>query len=230
MHFEILVEDQSGKKMLDILIPKIIGEEHTFIVHPYKGIGKIPKNLGDPKEARGRLLMDNLPKLLRGYGKTQMNRKNFPEVVIVVCDLDDRCQKLFRNELLAILQSCHPRPETRFCFAIEEGEAWFLGDLNAIKKAYPSAKDKVLQDYTNDAICGTWERLADAIYQGGAPTLIKKGWQAVGAEKSTWAEKISPHMTVTHNLSPSFRYFRETIKKLLESCSDETIDDSIPTA
>lgn len=25
MHFEILVEDQSGKKALDILIPKLIG-------------------------------------------------------------------------------------------------------------------------------------------------------------------------------------------------------------
>ena len=45
MHFEILVEDQSGKKALDILIPKLIGLEHTFKVHSYKGIGRIPKNL-----------------------------------------------------------------------------------------------------------------------------------------------------------------------------------------
>ena len=30
MHFEILVEDQSGKRMLDILIPKIIGDA-TYI-------------------------------------------------------------------------------------------------------------------------------------------------------------------------------------------------------
>lgn len=29
MHFEILVEDQSGKKALEILAPKIIGNEHT---------------------------------------------------------------------------------------------------------------------------------------------------------------------------------------------------------
>ncbi len=33
MHFEILVEDQSGKTMLDILMPKIIGDQpHTFDV------------------------------------------------------------------------------------------------------------------------------------------------------------------------------------------------------
>jgi hypothetical protein len=35
----------------------------------------------------------------------------------------------------------------------------------------------------------------------------------VGTEKSQWAEKISPHMDVTRNFSPSFAYFR---KKLLE--------------
>ena len=45
MHFEILVEDLSGKKALDILVPKIIGDDHSFRVHPYKGIGRIPKNL-----------------------------------------------------------------------------------------------------------------------------------------------------------------------------------------
>ena len=43
MHFEILVEDQSGKKALDILVPKIIGDEHTFKVISYKGLGHIPE-------------------------------------------------------------------------------------------------------------------------------------------------------------------------------------------
>ena len=45
MHFEVLVEDQSGKKALDILILKIIGDQHTFRVIEYRGIGHIPKNL-----------------------------------------------------------------------------------------------------------------------------------------------------------------------------------------
>ncbi len=34
MHFEVLVEDISGKAALDILLPKILGDEHTFTVHP----------------------------------------------------------------------------------------------------------------------------------------------------------------------------------------------------
>lgn len=45
MHFEILVEDQSGKKTLEILVPKIIGHEHSFNIYSYRGIGRIPKNL-----------------------------------------------------------------------------------------------------------------------------------------------------------------------------------------
>ena len=38
MHFEILVEDLSGKKALDILIRKIVGAQHIFNIYPYRGI------------------------------------------------------------------------------------------------------------------------------------------------------------------------------------------------
>lgn len=55
MHFDILVEDQSGKKFLDILAPKIAGDSHTFEIIAYRGLGR---------------LLVNLPKLLRGYGNT----------------------------------------------------------------------------------------------------------------------------------------------------------------
>ena len=47
MHIEMLVEDLSGKKALDVLVPRIIGDHDTFRVHSYKGIGHIPKNMKD---------------------------------------------------------------------------------------------------------------------------------------------------------------------------------------
>lgn len=220
MHFEILVEDNSGKKMLDILVPKIIGDAHTFKVHPYKGIGHIPKNLAPAGDPRKRILLAQLPRLLRGYGRTFANYPaDYAAAVILVCDLDEKCLKIFRQELFQILHECNPRPETRFCVAIEEGEAWFLGDIPAIKSAFPKAEDAVLNAYTNDSICGTWERLADAVYSGGSTALSAEGWQAVGAEKSRWAEKIAPLMDVANNASPSFVYFRE---KLLELAGTTT--------
>jgi hypothetical protein len=214
MHFEILVEDQSGKKAIEILVPKIIGNAHTFKVHSYKGIGRIPKNMCDTRNAAKRILLENLPKLLKGYGKTFAGYRNYPAAVILICDLDDKCLKAFRNELYAILNACNPKPLTRFCIAIEEGEAWFLGDLPAIKSAYPKAKDTPLNSYVNDSICGTWEILADAVCSGGCSTLKEKGWQAIGAEKSKWAEAIAPYMDAISNKSPSFCYFRTKIQEL----------------
>ena len=216
MHFEVLVEDQSGKKALDILIPKIIGDQHSFEIHAYKGIGHIPKNLKSSTDASKRIFLDQLPKLLRGYGKTFAGYSpNYPAAVIVVCDLDNKCLKAFRQELFSVLNACNPKPETRFCIAIEEGEAWLLGDIPAIKAAYPKAKDNVLSRYKNDAICGTWELLADAVHQGGVNELKKKGRIAIGHEKSIWAERITPHMDVAINASPSFCYFHKKIRELI---------------
>ncbi len=216
MHFEILIEDLSGKKTLDILIPKIIGAQHTFKVHSYRGSGHIPKNLKSRTDASKRILLDQLPKLLNGHGRTIANYPaNYPAAVIVVCDLDSRCLKTFRQELFAVLNACHSKPNTRFCIAIEEGEAWLLGDIPAIKAAYPKAKDNVLNNYKNDSICGTWELLAGAVFTDGLSALEKKGKQAVGTEKSAWAEKITPYMNVEQNASPSFCYFRDKIRELI---------------
>ena len=221
MHFEILVEDQSGKKMLEILVPKIIGTDHTFKIIPYKGIGHVPRNLRNVGDFRTRLLLDNLPRLLNGYGKTF---KSFPSdyhaVVIVVCDLDNNCLKEFRGTLISILNKCHTKPDTHFCIAIKEGEAWLLGDIKVVKSAYPHAKDVVLRkykNYKNETIDGTWEYLADAVYPGGKKPLKDQGWQEVGKMKSLWAERITPFIDVESNTSPSFVYFRDKLRAIMHN-------------
>ena len=195
MHFEILVEDISGKTTLEILVPKIINsEQHTFNIHAYK---------------------ERLPQLIQGYGKTFASYPpNYHAVLIIICDLDDRYLSAFRQELLNIVDSCEPKPKTQFCIAIEEGEAWYLGDLAAVKAAYPSVKLITLNSYTNDDICGTWEKLADAVYPGGYQKLSKLPYQVRGREKTTWAEKISPLMDINNNQSPSFCYFQDQLRRL----------------
>ena len=212
MHFEFLIEDISGKKILEILIPKIIDNSiHSFRVISYKGIGAIPKNLKTSKDASKKALLNQLPRLLAGYGQTyQYNQSE--NVVIVVCDLDDKDKESFLLELNDVLKSCNPAPQASFCLAIEEIEAWLLGDFAAIKKAYPKAKDSVLANYKNDSICGTWEVMADAIVTGGAKKLKQLGFHETGLQKTNWAINISPHMDVNKNKSPSFNKF----KKILE--------------
>ena len=73
MHIEILVEDSSGEKLLQCLLPQLLGplgQPHTWRLHSYKGIGRIPKNLGTKADPAKRILLDQLPRLLRGYGRT----------------------------------------------------------------------------------------------------------------------------------------------------------------
>ncbi|MCL1874448.1 MAG: DUF4276 family protein [Clostridiales bacterium] len=201
MHFEFLVEDQSSGKAMKNLIPKLLGDEVTFRIHTYKGIGRTPKDLRPKSDANKRLLLDQLPRILRGYGKVPNSG-----YIIIICDLDDKNKHQFLSELSEILSACNPKPEARFCLAIEEFEAWYLGDREAIKKAYPAAKDNIMNSYINDSICGTWEVLADAVYVGGHKALLQRGWQTLGAQKSVWAEKISPHMDINNNASPSFNF------------------------
>jgi len=200
MHYEFLTEDQSSKRAMEILAPKLLGKNDTYRFHPYKGIGRTPKGLRPRTDADKRILLDQLPRLLQGYGKTPHSG-----LVVILCDLDDRDKLQFLSELRGVLHTCDPRPEAVFCIAIEEFEAWYLGDLPAVRKAYPRAKSAVLNGYINDSICGTWELLADAVYRGGHHALLKKGWQAVGEQKSIWASTISPHMSVDENRSLSFR-------------------------
>lgn len=209
MHIEFLLEDLSSKVAMDILIPKIVGREVTYRVIDYLGGGKLPKNLRPKTDASKRILLDRLPKLLRGYGHVPGS------IVVVICDLDDRDKHIFLSELNNVLDNCNPKPIAFFCIAIEEFEAWYLGDIEAVIKAYPSADRGILRKYNNDSICGTWECLADAVYKGGHLDLKKKGWQSVGMQKSMWARDISPHMDIENNSSPSFRHMRAQLQRAI---------------
>lgn len=216
MHFEILVEDASGKIVLESILEKLLGtggETHTYRIFSYKGIGRIPKDLRGTIDPWKRILLDRLPKLLRGYGKSL---QHFTTSVVVVVDLDDKDCLVFKQEMLDILNACNPRPTTLFRIAIEESEAWMLGDRNAVRAAYPRAKERVLTEYVQDSICGTWEKLADAVYPGGSQELKQLGWPHTGRAKCEWATNIAPHLDVDNNQSRSFQVFRDGIRNLTE--------------
>lgn len=214
MHIEVLVEDSSGERLLAQLLPKILGEQgapHTWrLVKPYKGIGGIPKGLTAKADPAKRILLDQLPRLLRGYGRTPGI-----DAVVVVLDTDKRDCKAFLQELKSLAENCSPAPHTLFRLAIEEMEAWYLGDRDALLQAFPKAKREVLDRYVQDSACGTWELLADAIHVGGAAAIKKAGWPLPGQLKHEWAEKIGPFMDLQHNVSPSFGKFRDGLSKLI---------------
>ena len=215
MHIEILVEDSSGEKLLDILLPRLLGTKgnpHTWRLHAYKGIGRIPGGLVTKSDPAKRMLLDQLPKLLRGYGNTPGI-----DAVVVVVDSDKRDCATFLAELQAVADACDPGPNTLFRIAIEEIEAWYFGDHEALMEAYPKARREVLEKYVQDSVCDTWELLADAIRPGGSLAIKKAGWPLPGQVKDEWAQKIAPFMEPERNVSPSFGKLRDGLRELCSS-------------
>lgn len=211
MHIEFLVEDSSGTMLLELLIPQIIGpfsNPHTWQIHAYKGIGNIPHNLKPATDAQKRILLDQLPKLLRGYKKTPGI-----DAVVVIVDSDRKICQDFLSELKVVAIESGA-PDTMFRIAIEEIEAWYLGDSAAIKTAYPKAKQTLLLKYEQDSVCGTWELLADIVCPGGIKAVHKIGWPLPGNLKHQWATNIGAHMDIERNVSPSFQKFVSGLQKL----------------
>lgn len=205
MHFIFLIEDQSGKHMLDGLKGKMLSKDDSCEIHHYRGVGHLPANLVKGS-AKSQCLLDNLPRLLRGMRKAF---KQCPHHFVVICDLDRNQKADFLQKLEDVAVQCQVDAETSICLAIEEGEAWLLGDRQAVLEAYPDAKLAVLNKYVQDSICGTWEVLADAIYPGGRKELKKLN---PGALKCEWAQRIAPKMDIERNVSPSFRHFVEQVR------------------
>jgi hypothetical protein len=212
MHIEFLVEDSSGATLVEILVPRIIGPfaaPHTWNTHAYKGIGRIPSNLRPATDARKRILLDRLPTILRGYAKTPGI-----DAVVVVVDSDQQDCRTFLNELSTVAVESG-FPQALFRIAIEEIESWYLGDQTAIQAAYDNARIAVLSNHNQDSICGTWERLADAVYPGGIRAVQRVGWPLPGNLKHEWARRIGAHMAIDRNVSPSFNKFVTGLQRLV---------------
>lgn len=211
MHIEILTEDSSGAKLLEIIIPAVLGEQgnpHTWRTHAYRGVGRLPKGLTSTGDPSKRVLLDQLPRILGGYAKSPGI-----DAVIVVVDTDVRDCRAMLTELKAAADKAG-RPDTIFRLAIEEIEAWYLGDRAAILHAYPRAKKDILDRYTQDSVCGTWELLADAIHPGGSNAVKTAGWPLPGQLKHEWANNIGPAMAIAGNLSPSFNKLIQALSRL----------------
>ena len=217
MHFEILVEDASGKVLLEQVVPKILGPKgkpnQYRIVNiqelKYRVMAMLPR-----KQARTLpwdvILLQTLGMQLRAYSKA-LNRKN--GVVVIVVDVDYRRCEQFRKKLEETFQTNAPNLEGGVRLAIEEIEAWILGDLAAVRRAYPLVKEYIISSYEQDTVCGTWEVLADAIFHGGSERLTEIGYPQIGREKCRWAENIGQYMDVDSNHSSSFRAFRDLLRR-----------------
>ena len=208
-HFQFLIEDKSSEELIRILMSRLLLNRNdlSFDCKSFKGLGRLPKKKTVTGIKTGCMLQD-LEMYLTGFDKSLVSYgKN--AVIIVVLDNDKRDPKSFKNELVQIAMSHIHNVEFAICLAIEEVEAWLLGDYNALLQAYPNARVSCWNSYVQDSICNTWEHLADVIYPGGYQKMKKDcpTYKEIGTIKSEWAKSIGPYMDIANNQSPSFNAF-----------------------
>ena len=217
MHFQFLIEDLSNRELIVTLMKRIIAEhpDVTYNCKGFRGIGGFTKK-NTVKETKTGKLLNDLATYLRGFNRSL---QGIPSAIIVVLDNDDRNTASFRHELEDVAHQNMIVVDHVFCIAVEEVEAWLLGDEHALFAAYPQAKSHVFHTYIQDSICGTWEFLADVIYPGGRQKMQKEhlSYIEIGRLKSEWARSIEVNMSLDSNRSPSFNFFISEIRKRLAS-------------
>ncbi|NVO83474.1 DUF4276 family protein [Hymenobacter terrestris] len=200
MHIEFLLEEESAKAALDILLPKLLPPGATWACFPHRGKTD---------------LFQRLPGRLKTYARQLPHQPDLRVVILMDADTDCRRRKSELEKIVAdggLLTKTTAGPGQPFCIltrlAVQELEAWFLGDRAAIQAAYPRVRPQHFGGLGNDpdAIADTWETLWRVLQQGK--------YYLVGKAKVEWAETIAPHLDPDRNQSPSFQYFRQGLTHL----------------
>ena len=203
MHIEFLVEEPSVEVVLNNLLQDKLPDDIYYQIHVFQG-----------KQD----LLRKLPDRLRGYSNWITDEYRI--VVLVDEDRED-CHKL-KAKLEEISRKANLNTKSTILpglpyqvvnrIVIEELEAWFFGDYEAIRRAYPRMPARLAKraSYRNpDAILGgTWEALERE--------LQRAGYYMGGLAKIQVARDISVCMHPESNRSHSFLIFWQTIQALVK--------------
>ena len=201
-HLELLVEEPSMEAFLGALLPRLLPQDRTFVVHPFQGKSD---------------LLSRLEPRLRGYAAWLPADWR----IVVVVDRDDADCRALKRQLEVMARRAGLRTRSRAGnapwqlvnrIAIEELEAWYFGDWAAVRTAFPRASANVprRQGFRNpDAIAGgTWEAFERVMQAHG---YFKGGLLKIEA-----ARTIGAHVDPARSSSRSFRAFSDAI---VEACA-----------
>lgn len=198
-HIEVLVEEPSMEMALRTLLPKMVGSA-SFEVYSHQGKDD---------------LLARLPERLRGY--VSWVPANWRIVVVVDRDDADCAQLKAKLERVAkeakLVTRSRAQGKTYVVvnrIAIEELEAWYFGDWEAVRASYPRVPATIPSKgkYRDpDAITGgTWEAFERVLQQAG--------YFAQGLAKIEAARAIAANMSPERNTSRSFQVLREALGKM----------------
>ena len=181
MIVEFLLEEPSMANFLEKILPKILPQvivlEEKCFIRPHNGKSDLQKSI---------------PRKIKTFSNVHYEEYR----VVIVHDQDSNdCKKLKYSlrDLCAQNGDC----AVLIRIACRELEAWYLGDMMAIEKAYPQFKAEKYQNkalFRNPDMCNAADEMSKLIPQ----KLFQKGQ----------ASKLIPqYMTIAKNTSPSFNTF-----------------------
>lgn len=202
MHFFLFVEEPSAEAALENILPRLLGEAHTYQILTHGGKDDLLKKLATKLRS------------YRAYITTMDCR------FIVIIDRDSEDCVALKNRLEVIASEAGIVTKTQATngvfhlinrIAIEELEAWFLGDFSAINAAYPRVNRNLANQNTyrdpDNIKGGTWEALERV--------LMRAGYYAGGLPKVEAARTISQYMDIENNRSDSFNQLVAGIRSFL---------------
>jgi len=199
-HLEVLVEEPSMEAAIQVVLPKILPSVELG-VHAHQG--KVD-------------LLNKLPAKLRAYSSW------IPETwrVVVIVDRDDQdCERL-KQELeahaaAADLETRSTAPANRTWVvvnrvAIEELEAWYFGDWEAVRAAFP----RVAATVPARAAYRDPDRIRGGTWEAFERVLQQAGYFPGGLPKIAIARAVAPHMVPARNRSRSFQTLHLALQDL----------------
>lgn len=200
-HLELLVEEPSMEAFLRALLPRLLPQDRTFEVHAFQGKSD---------------LFGKLEGRLRGYAAWLP--ADWRVVVVVDRDDDDCLELKARMEDAARRTGLRSRSRAGRLpwqlvnrIAIEELEAWYFGDWQAVRAAYPRVPVSIhhRQGFRDpDAIAGgTWEAFERV--------MQRHGYFRGGLAKIEAARNIGTHVDPARSHSHSFAVFRQALAEAI---------------
>ena len=192
----IFVEEPSMEAFLSRLLPHIL-VDCEFEIRPFRGKGQP---------------MASIESRLRAYSKWLPGDQRL--IVLVDRDNDD-CRalkdrledKAAKAGLLSRTRSGGACWQIINRVVIEELEAWYFGDWQAVRSAYPKIPETIPRRkgyrYPDEIRGGTWEAF-ERVMQA-------HGYFRSGLRKIEAARAIAPHVDPARNRSPSFAAFRDAL-------------------
>lgn len=200
-HLVFLVEEPSSEAFLRTLLPRILPENRSFDIHPFQG----KTDLFGKLEAR-----------LRGFAAWLPDDWR----LFVLVDRDEEDCRNLKARLEAISAQVRLQSKTRAGsgawqivnrLAIEELEAWYFSDWQAVRTAYPRVSETVTSKKgfrDPDAVAGgTWEAFERV--------MQRHGYFGAGLRKIEAARSIGTHFEPARSSSRSFRCFHDALSEAL---------------